>query len=136
MLMITQRLVLPYPPSANRYWRNFRGRMVPSAEATAYKAHIWAVARSEGLGAPSVAPMAMELILRPVRPKDWHKRQKADPNGYTVRCLDIDNALKVAVDALQGIAYINDNQVVDLHIKRGMPVEGGALIVSIQEVVR
>ena len=135
MLMITQRLVLPYPPSANRYWRNFRGRMVPSAEATAYKAHIWAVARSEGLGAPSVAPMAMELILRPVRPKDWEKRLKREgPLWWLgVRCVDADNALKVALDAIQGIAYENDRQIVALTISKGDPVDGGGLEITWRE---
>ena len=123
-------LTLAYPISTNRYWKSFRNHMVVSPEAKAYKAHVCAVARSNGISAPTASPVALSLILRPVQPKDWHKRQQTDPNGYTVRCLDIDNSLKVGVDALQGIAYINDNQVVDLHIKRGMPVEGGALIVS------
>ncbi len=123
-------LTFSYPISANRYWKSFRNRMVVSSEAKAYKAHVCAVARANGISDPTTAPVSLALILRPVQPKDWHKRQKTDPNGYTVRCLDIDNALKVGVDALQGIVYINDNQVVDLHVKRGMPVEGGALIVS------
>ena len=30
-------VILPYPISCNRYWRNFRGRMVVSSEAKAYK---------------------------------------------------------------------------------------------------
>ena len=31
------RIVLPVPPSANRYWRSCRGRVFVSAEAKAYK---------------------------------------------------------------------------------------------------
>ncbi|MGC9216638.1 RusA family crossover junction endodeoxyribonuclease [Acidithiobacillus sp.] len=122
-------ITLPYPISTNRYWRTYRGRTVVSAEARAYKAIVCAVARSNGVGAPTIAPVALSLILCPVRPKDWHKRQIADPNGLTVRCLDIDNAIKVVLDALQGVAYMDDNQVMDLHIRRGFPVDGGALVI-------
>ena len=106
--------------------------MVPSAAAAAYKAHIWAAARSKGVGRPSVAPMALELILRPVRPKDWEKRAKKDgPLWWLgVRRLDLGNCEKVAGDALQGIAYENDRQIVRLHMEVGEPTEGGALEVS------
>ncbi|WNZ64194.1 hypothetical protein QEG98_11265 [Myxococcus sp. MxC21-1] len=39
------RLVLPYPPSANDYWRPAKGRgLVPSDEAKAYKARVAQVA--------------------------------------------------------------------------------------------
>lgn len=123
-------LILPYPPSANRYWRIYRGRAVPSAEAALYKRLVWAVARSGGISDPTTAPVALALILRPVEPKDWHKRQKADPNGYTVRCIDLDNCQKVALDALQGIAYANDKKVMCIRIERGVPVNDGALEIS------
>jgi crossover junction endodeoxyribonuclease RusA len=48
-----------------------------------------------------------------------------------VRCIDLDNGLKVAVDALQGVAYANDSQLVGISIRRGEPVPGGALVVSV-----
>lgn len=123
-------LILPYPPSANRYWRHNRGIIHRSPEANAYKREIWALARSNGISDPTTAPVSLALILRPIQPKDWHRRQKADPNGYTVRCIDLDNAQKVALDALQGIAYVNDNQVVSIQLNRGLPIEGGVLEIS------
>lgn len=125
-------LVLPYPPSANRYWRVFRGRAVTSAAATAYKRDVAALARSAGLGGPSIAPIALEFVLRPPRPLDGDRRERLQGPLWhlPVRCLDLDNALKVAIDALQGIIYDNDNQVVSLRINRGIPVPNGALAVS------
>lgn len=122
-------LILPYPPSANRYWRIFGGRAVPSLEAAAYKRHIWALARSNGIGDPTIAPIALELILRPLRPLDGDRRERLQgPDWHlNLRCIDLDNALKVALDALQGIAYINDKQVRSIYIERGLPVNGGAL---------
>ena len=42
-------ITLPVPPSANRYWRNFRGRMVVSAEARAYKEQAAWIAKAAGM---------------------------------------------------------------------------------------
>ncbi len=125
-------LILPYPPSANRYWRIFGGRAVPSLEAAAYKRHIWALARSKGISDPIIAPVSLELILRPLRPLDGDRRERLQGRDWhlKLRCLDLDNALKVALDALQGIAYADDKQVRRIKIERGMPVNGGALEVS------
>jgi len=125
-------LILGYPPSANRYWRIFRNRAVPSAAAVAYKREVWAVARSSGISDPTIAPVSLALILRPVRPLDADRRERLQGPDWHIalRCIDLDNALKVAIDALQGIAYANDKQVRSIHIERGLPVDGGALVVS------
>ena len=125
-------LILPYPPSANRYWRHNRGIIHPSTEANAYKREIWALARSSGISDPSTAPVSLALILRPVRPLDGDRRERLHgPDWHmAVRCIDLDNALKVALDALQGIAYANDKQVRSIYIERGVPVNGGALEIS------
>jgi crossover junction endodeoxyribonuclease RusA len=50
-----------------------------------------------------------------------------------VRRIDIDNAQKVALDALQGIAYENDRQITSLWIKLGQPIKDGGLHVTITE---
>ena len=89
-------LVLPYPPSANRYWRTFRGRAVVSAEARAYKADV----KLKGC-IPFVGPVA--LIARFYRPQ---------------RSGDLDNRLKVLCDALNGHAWDDDSQVVEIHAYR------------------
>ena len=31
------RIVLPWPPSINHYWRNYRGRIVVSADGRQYR---------------------------------------------------------------------------------------------------
>ena len=125
-------LILPYPPSANRYWRIFRGRAVQSADATAYKRHIWALARSNGISDTNLAPVALELILRPLRPLDGDRRERLYGADWhlSLRCLDLDNSIKILLDALQGVAYANDKQVRSIKIERGTPVNGGALEVS------
>lgn len=55
-------LTLPVPPASNRYWRVWRGRVVTSPEARAYRL----VVRSHWLGAtrgqlPLVGPVAVTV---------------------------------------------------------------------------
>ncbi|MCY1043312.1 RusA family crossover junction endodeoxyribonuclease [Corallococcus sp. bb12-1] len=95
------RLVLPYPPSANTYWKPSRGRgLVPSKEALAYKA---TVARL--VGATRAQPLAgpVRYTLTAYRPR---------------RVGDLDNTLKVLGDALNGLAWLDDEQVVGIHAER------------------
>lgn len=126
-------MMLPYPISTNVYWRNFRGRMVRSSAAIAYKDEVGWIARSNGVNLFTV-PVMVKLVLHPIRPADAEKREKKDRLwGLSVRRIDIDNAQKVALDALQGIAYENDRQITFLSIKLGQPIAGGGLQVTITE---
>lgn len=94
------QIVAPVPPSANRWWRNWKGRMVLSTEARNYKVAIkalttaWAaragVAMQEG-------PIAIEI--------HWYRAIKKG---------DLDKRLGVMLDALQGSIYVNDDQIVRL----------------------
>ena len=89
---------LPYPPSSNRYWRNFRGRMVVSEEAQSYKKSVGLIANVAGLH-----PVDGELCVT------LHIRRPAKRR-------DLDNHVKVLFDSLQGYAYNNDSQIRELHI--------------------
>lgn len=92
-------ITLPYPPSANRYWRMWQGRMVVSTEARNYKEQAGWIAKSQ-------APELVEgdgdvsLTIRVFRPQ---KRG------------DLDNTLKVLIDALKGVAFEDDDQVREIH---------------------
>lgn len=124
-------LLLPYPISTNRYWRTFRGRTIRSAEAVRYKDCVTALA-SESMSSMYRVPVEVRMILHPERPQDWAKRAKKDANwALSVRRIDIDNAQKVALDALQGVMYENDKQVTTLTISLGEPIEGGGLSVEV-----
>ena len=93
-------ITLPYPPSANRYWRTFNGRIVMSAEARAYKEGVALIARAKGLR-PSDGDVTLKLdVFRPQR------------RG------DLDNRIKIVLDALQGVAYYDDKQVIEIHARR------------------
>ena len=47
--------------------------------------------------------------------------------------IDIDNCVKVAADALQGVCYEDDSQIVSLTIKIGAAIFGGGLLICVSE---
>lgn len=56
---------LGYPPSANLYWRTFRGMTVVSAAAKAYKQEAGLRARLAGMRAPFAGPVEVTFRLQP-----------------------------------------------------------------------
>lgn len=118
-------LTLPYPISANRYWRHVvigrSARTLVSREALAYRDAVRA-AFAESAHAPMAGELAVWLWLHP----------KLTVGGQAFkRRLDLDNVTKVALDALQGLAFMDDAQVVALHARVAEAREGGALTVHI-----
>lgn len=94
------KITLPYPPSANRYWRTFRGHTVVSDEARKYKVTV-GLAMKAACG--RIHTGAVVLIAHFYRP------QKSG---------DLDNRLKVLCDALNGHAWHDDKQVEEIHAYR------------------
>ena len=121
---IMSEIILPYPVSTNRYWRIFRGKAVPSKEATAYKMLVKARAREAGIK-PIIGHVSLRITLRPKLNKDGSESKV---------CIDLDNALKVTLDALNGVAYADDSQIVELYVVKGSAVDGGGLVVSISDL--
>jgi crossover junction endodeoxyribonuclease RusA len=93
-------LTLPWPPSVNHYWRTWKGRTLLSKEGRAYKTAAALVAKSSGLK-PSEKLVAVWLTF--YRPR---------------RIGDLDNRLKPVLDSLNGTAWVDDSQVVELHAFR------------------
>lgn len=115
------RLTLIYPVSANRYWRVFGGRVVHSTEARKYREWV-AIKARESRVQPLAGPVAVHVALCP----ELTKKGEASKTR-----LDLDNCIKVALDALQGIAFSNDKQVVKLTAELGPARIGGALMVEV-----
>lgn len=94
------RITLPYPPSANRYWRNVNGRMVVSQEAAKFRESV-----------------EIECMVAGIRPVDSSVCVSLDFYRPAKRG-DLDNLLKVVLDSLIGWAYVDDKQVVEIHAMR------------------
>lgn len=123
------KLVIPYPISANRLWRSFvpkghrRAIVVVSEEGKAFKSEVAWLAKAAGMRSPFTGRVEVVVRLYPARPLDAAKRMRKHGDGWddTVRSLDLDNALKVTIDALKGIAYEDDRQVWRLTAERMEP---------------
>lgn len=129
-------LTLPYPISANRYWRSFvprghaRAIVTLSDEAKAYKESVGWLVKKAGIRSPIPGRVAVEIQLYPQRPQDWARRARKDPQAWddTVQCLDLDNANKVLLDALKGLA-IDDDKWVRRIVAERMEPDGEARVV-------
>ena len=134
-------LVLPYPISANRLWAT---RVIPkkgpkpamaityvTPEGEAYKAQVLAAARAAGITVPIAGRVQIDIRLYPARPLDWATRQRKLGNAWDdgVRSIDLDNANKVLLDALKGVAMDDDKWVRRIISERMEPDEHGARVV-------
>lgn len=75
--------------------------MVTSAEARAYKEHCGWLLKAAGITEPTSGEVRLRVCLyRPAK------------RG------DLDNFLKILIDSLNGILYVDDAQVVEIHALR------------------
>lgn len=110
-------LNIPFPPSSNRYWRNFNGRMIISKDARVYKAEI-------------------RKIFIQLKCKKLENRLSVTITAYPPdkRRRDLDNLLKVSLDSLQYAGFfVDDSQIDELYIERGQPIAPGYLNITIEE---
>lgn len=118
---VSLTLTLPVPPSANRYWRSFvnkrtrRAMVVRSAEANAYRKEV----QKLGVGIEPI-PRGMEVFVQ----MTWYRAARRG---------DLDNRIKVMLDALEGIAYEDDAQVRELHAWREEDKENPRVEVTVRE---
>jgi len=109
-------LVLPYPISANRYWISFWAakakRVITGVtkEAKAFKDECGWRAKAAGVHTPMEGTIELRIALIP--------KNKV--------CMDLDNALKVTIDALKGIVYADDSQVYRIVAERKEADPSGA----------
>lgn len=143
-------LSLPYPISANRYWgerivtpkgggkRGFVQRYV-TPEARAYRETVAWMAKSAGLLEPIVGRVKVTIELYPHRPLDWAKRMREHGDWWddTVQCIDLDNARKVLLDSLNGIAFTDDGRIFADSGQRMEPDEKGErVVVRVEPIAR
>jgi crossover junction endodeoxyribonuclease RusA len=111
------RLTLPFPISANRYWRVGKNRVYRSEEATAYKDEVGWLCKAEGIN-PFKGNVCVSL--------DFYRPAKRG---------DTDNMIKVTLDSLIGYAYVDDKQIVELHAMRHDDKDDPRVEVLVTEVL-
>jgi len=110
------RLLLPFPPSVNRYWRRVGNRTLISKRGREFRQEVVAI-----LWEQKVTPREGPLLVQvDAYPPDRRRR-------------DLDNLLKALLDALEhGGAYEDDSQIVELVICKRAVVKGGRVGVLIE----
>ena len=92
--------VFEYPPTANLYWRHVGPKVLISEDAKRYRKNTAVRAMLSRIQIIQ-GPVKIEIdLFRPIK------------SG------DLDNRLKVLIDALRGIAYADDKQIVEIHARR------------------
>lgn len=116
MVAAANEFVLPYPPSANHYWRMWRNRIVIGKEGRAYRTHVRSALQGR-VGEPLTASLAVHVVAFP---PDRRRR-------------DIDNVQKALLDALEHAGvFRDDSQIVWLLTEKAEVVPGGKVIVTIR----
>ena len=130
-------VTLPPPVSANVYWRT---RVVKnmamtyvSAEAKAFRAEVLALLLAAGVREPFPGRVAVSMQLYPHRPLDWQKRQRTLGATWDdgVRSIDLDNSIKVTLDAMKGVAFIDDVWVRQITAERMEPDGEARVVVTV-----
>jgi len=134
-------LTLPWPVSANRYWRSFivgkgpqrRVAVFVSDEAKAYRREVALRLKQAGIRIPITGRISLALTLHPQRPLDADRRMRklGDAWDDDVRSIDLDNSIKVLVDALKGHAFADDKWVWRIDAARGEPLPEPCVKVTI-----
>lgn len=125
--MKTITVTLPPAVSANIYWRTRVVKKIAmtyvSAEAKAFKAQVLQLLRAAGVTEPFQGRVAVALKMYPHRPLDWQKRQRTLGAEWDdgVRSIDLDNSIKVTLDAMKGIAFVDDVWVRQITAERMEP---------------
>jgi crossover junction endodeoxyribonuclease RusA len=108
---------LPYPPSANTYWRVGRGHHYISPNGLAFRAAVCTAAKLYGLQAPD----GRLLLSVKLYPPDKRKR-------------DVDNICKALLDSLTHAEIIKDDSLIDkLIIERDIIIKGGKCRIYLSE---
>ncbi len=108
------KIVLPYPPSLNKMYRTVNGRMLISAVGREYKNEVYAFCLVH-----RIKPISGDLAIS----LDCYRPAKRG---------DLDNLFKGLFDALNGCAWHDDSQVIEINARRFDDAKNPRVEVEIQ----
>lgn len=89
-----RKLVLPVPPSVNAIYKRGMTSVYKTQQARDYDDEVWVACYAAGIQTPTHDPVELTINFYPSNPR-----------------YDLDNVLKVLLDAMEKQVYTNDNQV-------------------------
>lgn len=114
-------LTLPLSPGNNKMWRRYRNRVVLLDEYVSFKSSVSTLAALHGVCEPLQGPVRVEIA--------YHPRARKKETDRPLKRMDLDAHIKPVGDALIGIAYLDDYQVVSIRCDLADPVQDGKLVV-------
>ena len=133
-------LTLPYPVSSNRYWRTYivagHAQTVVSAEAKAYRREVAWRLKLAKVRDPIYGRVSLAVVLHPKMPQDAVQRMRKFGDRWEddVSCIDLDNSLKILLDALKGRVFFDDRFVWKIDASRGEPKAEACVVVTIARI--
>ena len=115
-------LTLPLSPGTNRMWRRTKTGVYPLQEYVLFKTFAEYTAKQHGLCDPLQGPVIVDITFHPKARKKETKRP--------LKRMDVDAHIKPVLDALIGVAYLDDYQVTRVASVLGEPMPEGKLIVE------
>jgi Holliday junction resolvase RusA-like endonuclease len=114
-----------------------RGKTYTPAKTIAAETFIQLCATQKGVPKMMNGPLRLTVTFSMGIPKSWSAKKKAEAELGNIRPTskpDIDNLIKLVGDALNGIAYKDDSQIVEIQAvkKYGKP----QTIIHIEEVIK
>ncbi|WP_077391678.1 RusA family crossover junction endodeoxyribonuclease [Mobilibacterium timonense] len=122
--------------------RVFRGHAVTPRRTQQAEEQLLAMYRFQNLGEePFTGPVEIHCVFFMPIAKTWSKHKQERAAKGLLRCTvrpDLDNLVKLVLDALNGVAYADDSQIVRIHAfkKYSGAYPDGATIVDIVEEER
>ena len=138
MLEVYMFTVFGKPTSWQRSGQASDGHRFTPDETRSYEAKVQGCFRNENPEAvPFRGPVAVYINAFFQIPSSWSKKKKAlaeDGLVYPSAKKDCDNIAKAICDALNGLAYLDDRQVMTLNVNKRCTSDGDRVTVQIVEL--
>lgn len=107
-------------------------RMFTPEKTASYESMVKLAAHRAMAGAaPMAFPVALSLVVMHAIPKSWSKRKQDAALAGTERPTtkpDADNVAKAIADACNGVVWVDDAQVVELHVSKRYSSAPGVMV--------
>jgi Holliday junction resolvase RusA-like endonuclease len=136
--MTIRKLVIPGKPLGKQRVRvPKRGRPYTPDQTVNYEAVVKALyIEKYGMEKPLEGPVMINIVAFYQIPKSASKARQRGMKDWTIRPTvrpDIDNVLKIITDALNGVAYLDDKQIIECSVNKCY-AEAPAVLVTISEL--